>query len=84
MKVRIAITQELRAQTAHFCNATTADAYNKMINYQRKYGALPDILKMRAMVTKLPIGDKSHTEHLHALRLEFGTKPDTVSILRHF
>ena len=35
------------------------------------------------MVGKRPIGDKTPTEHLHALRLEFGTKPETLPLLKH-
>ena len=34
------------------------------------------------MVAKRPIGDKIPTEHLHALCLEFGTKPETLTLLR--
>ena len=34
------------------------------------------------MVAKRPIGDKIPTEHLHALRLEFGTKPASLPILQ--
>ena len=35
------------------------------------------------MVAKRPIGDKIPTEHLYAVRLEFGTKPETLSLLQH-
>ena len=35
------------------------------------------------MVAKRLIGDKTPTEHLHALRLEFGTKPETLPLLKH-
>ena len=41
-----------------------------------------DVQKLRAMVAKRPIGDKIPTEHLHALCLEFGTKPETLTLLR--
>ena len=34
------------------------------------------------MVAKRPIVDRTPTEHLHALRLEFGTKPETLPLLR--
>ena len=35
------------------------------------------------MVTKRPIGDKTPTEHPYALGIEFGTKPDTPTLMRH-
>ena len=38
--------------------------------------------KLRAMVAKGP--RSSATEHLHALCLEFGTKPETLTLLRLF
>ena len=83
LEIRIALTQQLRALTAHlYDSSTVTDAYNKLVDYLRKYRARSDVEEMRAMVAKRTIGDKTITEHLHALRLQFGTKPATLPILR--
>ena len=82
LEIRIALTEELRALTAHLWTPTTADPYNKLVSYLRKYGARSDVQKMRAMVAKRPIGDKTPTEHLHSLLLEFGSKSEILPILR--
>ena len=79
LKIRIALTQELQALTAHRWTPNTADPNNKRVSYLRKCGARSDVEKMRAMGAKRPIGDKTTTEHLHSLRLEFGSKPETLS-----
>ena len=68
--------------TAHLATGQTNQEYERFINYLRRYGVRTDVQKLRAMVAKRPIGDKIPTEHLHALRIEFGTKPETLSFLR--
>ena len=82
LEIQIAITQELRALTAHLAMGQTDTAFNRFTMYLRKYGTRMDVQKLMAMVAKRPIGDKIPMEHLHALRLEFGTKPETLTLLR--
>ena len=82
--IRIALTQELRALTAHQWTPNTADTYNKLVSYLRKYGARSDVHKVRAIVAKRPIGDKTPTEHIHSQRLEFGSKPEILRSLDVF
>ena len=78
----MALTQEVCVLTAHLTTGHTEDDYKRLTAYLRKYGTCTDVQKLRAMVAKRPIGDRTPTEHLHALRLEFGTKPKTLPLLR--
>ena len=82
LEIQIAITQEVHALTVHLAMGQTDTDYNRFTMYLRKYGTRTDVQKPTAMVAKRPIGDKIPTEHLHALRLEFGTKPETLTLLR--
>ena len=82
LEIRTALTQEVRALTAHLTTGHSDMDYEKLTTYLRKYGTRTDVQKLRAMVAKRPIGDKTPTEHLHALRLEFGTKPEALNLLR--
>ena len=75
LEIRMALTQEVRALTAHLTTGHTNDDYKKLTTYLHKYSTCTDMQKLRAMVAKGPIGDKTPMEHRHALRLEFGTKP---------
>ena len=78
----MALTQEVRALTAHLTTSYSNNDYAKLTTYLYKYSTRTDVEKLRAMVTKRPIRDKTPTEHLHALRIEFGTKPDTLPLLK--
>ena len=82
LEIRMALTQEVRALTAHLTMGHSNEDFKKFTIYLKKYGTRTDVQKLRAMVAKRPIGDKTPTEHLHALRLEFGTKPYTLALLR--
>ena len=82
LEIQMALTQEVRALTTHLATGQTNDDYDRFTAYLRKYGARTDVQKLRAMVAKRPIGDKIPTEHLHALCLEFGTKPETLTLLQ--
>ena len=82
LEIRMALTQEVRGLTAHLTTGHSNDDLEKLTTYLRKYGARTDVQMLRAMVAKRPTGDKTPTEHLHALRLEFGTKPETLTLLR--
>ena len=81
-EIRMALTQEVRALTTHLTTGHTNADYAKLTTYLRNYGSRSDVQKLRAMVAKRPLGDKTPTEHLHALRAEFGTKPETLVLLR--
>ena len=78
----MALTQEVQALSAHLTTAYTNDDYKKLTDFLRKYCTKTDVQKMRAMVAKRPIGDKTPTEHLHALQIEFGTNPQTLPLLK--
>ena len=78
----MALTQEVQALTAHLTTGHTDNDYLKLTTYLRKYGTCTDLQKLRAMVAKRTMGDKTPTEHLHALHLEFGTKPETLRLLK--
>ena len=82
LELRMALTQEVRALTAYLTAGYTDADYDKLATYLRKYGTRTDVQKLRAMVAKRPIGDKTPSEHLQALRIEFGTKPDTLPLLK--
>ncbi len=82
LEIRMALTQEVRALTAHLTDGDTVADYAKLTAFLRNYGSRSDVQKLRAMVAKRPIGDKTPIEHLYALRLEFGTKPETLPNLR--
>ena len=82
LEILMALTQEGRALTAHLTTGYTNDDYKKLTMYLQKYRTCTDVQKLRAMVAKRPIGDKTPTEYLHALRLEFGTKPETLPLLK--
>ena len=69
LEIRMALTQEVHALTAHLTTGHTDADYVKLTTYLRKYGTRTEVQKLRAMVAKRPIGDKTPTEHLHALRL---------------
>ena len=81
LEVRMALTQEVRSLTAHLTTGYSNDDYNKLTTYLRKYGTRTDVQKLRAMVAKRPIGDKTPTEYLHTLRHEFGMEPETLATL---
>ena len=81
LEIRMALTQELRALTAHITAEGVPDAYIKLVTYLKKYGARTEVEKMRAMVSKRPIGDRTPVAHLQALRVEFGGTPQTEPIL---
>ena len=83
LEIRMALPQEELALTAHLPTGHTVQDYEKLTTYLPKYGSRSDVQKLRAIVARRPIGDKSQTEHLHALRLKFGTKPKTLTLLRH-
>ena len=78
----MALTQEVHDLTAHLTTSHMNHDCAKLTAYLRKYGTRTDVQKLRAMVAKRPIRDKTSWEHLHALRLEFGTKPETLTLLR--
>ena len=82
LEIRMALTQEVPALTAHLTTGHSDECFQKLTTYLKNYGTRTDVQKLRAMVAKRPIGDKVSTEHLHALRLEFGTKPKTLTVLR--
>ena len=81
LEIHMALTQEVRALTAHLATGHSNADFEKLTTYLRKYGARTDVQKLRAMVAKRPFGDKTPTEHLQALRVEFGTKPETLNLL---
>lgn len=72
----------MRALTAHLTTGHSDEDYEKLTTYLCKYGTSTDVQKLMDMVAKRPIRDKTPTEHLHALRLEFRTKPETLTPLR--
>ena len=82
LEIHMALTQEVRALTAHLTMGHTDNDYERLTTYLHKYGTCTDVQKLRAMVARRPIRDKIPTEHLHALHLEFGTKPETLTLLR--
>ena len=83
LEIRMALTQEVCTFTAHQTTCHTNADYAKLTTYLRKYGTCTDVQKLRTMFTKRPIGDRTPTEQFHALRVEFGTMPDTLTHLRH-
>ena len=84
LEIRMALTQEVHALTANLTIGHTNQDYVKLTAYLRKYGIHTDVQKLRAKVAKRPIWDKTPSEHLHALRLEFGIKPETLTLLGIF
>ena len=82
LEIRMALTQEVCARIAQITTGHTNNDYVKLTTYLRKYDTRTDVQKLRAMVAKRPMGDKTPTEHLHALRLEFVTKPETLPLLK--
>ena len=58
-EIRMALTQEVRALTAHLTVGHTNQDYAKLTAYLRNYGSLTDVQKLRSMVAKRPIGDKT-------------------------
>ena len=82
VEIRMALTQEFRALTAHIHAPGVSDAYDKLVAYLRKYGVKTEVKKMRAMVAKCPMGNSTPTAHLQALKIEFGTAAETMPMLR--
>ena len=82
LEIRMALSQEVRALTAHLATGFTNDEYKKLTTFLSKYGTHTEVQKLRTMVAKRPIGDKTPTEHVHALCLEFETKPETLPLLK--
>ena len=64
LEIRMVLTQEVRALTAHLTTGDTNNDYLKLTTYLHKYGTRTDVQKLRAMVAKRPMGDKIPTEHL--------------------
>ena len=82
LEITIALNQELRALTQHIAEDDTASAYLRLLAYLRRYGAKSQVEQDRAMLASRPLGDKRPSEHLHSLRVEFGTRPDRLPLLR--
>ena len=82
VEIRMALTQELRALTAHYHTPGVLDAYDKLVAYLRKYGVKMEVEEMRAMVAKCPMGTSTPTAHLQALKIEFGTAAESMHMLR--
>ena len=80
----MALTLEVCALMAHltmgYCYSD--EDFQRLATYLRKYGTPTEVQKLRAMVAKRPIGDKTPTEHLQVLSIKFGTKPKTLTLLR--
>ena len=82
LEIVIALNEELRSLTDHITENSIQGSYQKLIAYLRGYRARSQIERERAMVVSRPIGDRKPSEHLHALRLEFGIYPNNTSLLR--
>ena len=75
----MALSQEVRALSAHLTTAYTNDNYKKLTDFLRKYGTKTDVQKMRAMVAKRPIGDKTPNGAFACITNRIRDKPSDLA-----